>query len=143
MPKLKHAMMEAFCQHYVGDARGIGAKAARMAGYKHPEASARDNIRKPMVLERIEELRAELQANSEALTPEEIHREWARIIRDASIAPSDRLTALRDCARANRMFVTQIEAKHTIERPEKTMTLEELEAEAARLEVIASKGIEA
>jgi hypothetical protein len=43
----------AFVAAYLGDAKGVALKAARMAGYAQPVASAADNMENPRILARI------------------------------------------------------------------------------------------
>jgi len=46
---------EGFVAAYLGDAKGNATEAARMAGYKHPESAAKDNLRNPPILARVQE----------------------------------------------------------------------------------------
>lgn len=46
---------ETFVAAYLGEAKGNGLEAARIAGYAIPEASATDNLENPMIRARIEE----------------------------------------------------------------------------------------
>lgn len=133
MGKLR-GKMELFCVAYVGAARGNAMEAARMAGYSSPKGSASKNMEKGEILGRIEELRQELEQESGALSPAEIHTLWASIARDESVSVAQRLVALRDAARAQAMFIQRIDVR--VERPEQTMSDEELEREIRRLEGI-------
>ena len=53
----------AFIAAYLGDAKGNATEAARMAGYEHPIASAKDNMRNPTIRSRVKD-RVEQYAGS-------------------------------------------------------------------------------
>ncbi len=108
--KLTHKQ-EAFCRAYVGEAKGNATEAARRANYKSPRVQGCENLTKPYILERIKELESAIEESSSTLSKEDIHRIWCEIARDSDASYSDRLTALRDAARAKGMFIKKIEQK--------------------------------
>lgn len=55
MSKRLTLKQEAFIAAYLGDANGNATEAARIAGYAKPEASGKENLRKPPILARVKE----------------------------------------------------------------------------------------
>ncbi len=94
-----------FCQAYVGEAKGNGCEAARIAGYSNPRSASNDNLQKPVILAEITRLTEEAQQARGALSPAEIRQLWGEIARDESESATVRLTALRDAARASGLFL--------------------------------------
>lgn len=54
-PKRLSTKQELWVAAYLGDAKGNATEAARMAGYKLPEASGKDNLRNPTIYARVKE----------------------------------------------------------------------------------------
>ena len=108
---------KAFVEAYCGEAKGNATEAARLAGYSSPEGSAAKNMGKGKIREAVEKRMAEVREARGALTPEECHELWARMARDLSVMPKDRLAAVRDAAKAMGMFVDRVEHSGSVEVP--------------------------
>lgn len=61
---------EKFIAAYLGEAKGNATQAARIAGYAKPEASGKENLRKPPIAARVKEHVAEKFATADAVLAE-------------------------------------------------------------------------
>lgn len=61
---------ELFIAAYLGEARGNATQAARIAGYKNPEASGKENLRKPPIASRVKEHVAKYVASADDILAE-------------------------------------------------------------------------
>ena len=102
---LRSEKQRTFVEAFLGEAKGNGSKAARIAGYACPKQQATENLSKPYIQEAIERYRESLPKR---LSPEDIHDLWAQIANDPDEATGNRIKALRDAARSQAMFVERV-----------------------------------
>jgi phage terminase small subunit len=114
---------ERFCFFYLGEAKGNGAEAARLAGYKDADVSAFDCKRNPAIRARIDErLLAESLSSAEVLAElTAIARsEWRHFLQirtnpvtsevvDAKIVLGDKVKALELLGKHHKLFTDKIE----------------------------------
>lgn len=140
MPKAKDKPRELtekqrrFVDAYMGEALGNAMVAARLAGYKGSDNSLAsvgyNNLRKPVILARIEELREEQPLSLGRIELQDL---WSRLATDVGEETKDRLRATELLARSQAMFIEKREiVDKTPARTVNDLTPEQLADKVAR-----------
>jgi phage terminase small subunit len=109
MPKTSDLTLkqQLFVNAYLGEARGNGVQAARLAGYKGTDVTLRavasENLTKPAIAARIEQ-----RIEQAAMSADEVLRELTAIARSDS---RDKIRALELLGKHHRLFVDRFEAR--------------------------------
>lgn len=107
-----------FIMAYLGEAKGNATEAARIAGYKGSENTlasvGKENLRKPHIFETITKYRKYLITSEKypVVDPIRIHREWLGLLTDPETSRTEKITLLRDAARAAGMFKDTLKLEH-------------------------------
>ncbi len=104
-----------FAEAYVGEAKGNGALAARLAGYKGTpkvlSVMGAENLAKPAIAAFIEEARSKLSSQAIA-TREERQKLLTELMRDDDIEARDRIKACVELAKMQGDYIERHDVKH-------------------------------
>ena len=124
------AKQESFCRNYL--IFGDGTKAAKAAGYKNPESSAKDNLQKPNVRKHLQAISAPIIAKEEKAGRDKRAVLW-KIIEDADATNADICRALEILNKMDGVYVNKSVVQSTSTVDMSTLSASDLRALAGEI----------